>query len=152
MIRERVLAAAGSSLFTALAVVTALALGAVVIVVSDDTPQLSDALDAYRALFDSSLGSSTALERTLVEATPLLFAGLSVALAFRAGLFNIGGAGQLMVGASAAAGSGSPSTCRRRCTCRSPCSPGRPAGWGGPGSPGSSRPAPGPTRSSARSC
>ena len=45
----------------------------------------------------------TPISRTLVEATPLLFAGLSVALAFRAGLFNIGAAGQLMMGATAAA-------------------------------------------------
>jgi simple sugar transport system permease protein len=37
-----------------------------------------------------------------VEATPLIFAGLSVALAFQAGLFNIGGAGQLMMGATCA--------------------------------------------------
>ncbi len=59
--------------------------------------------DAYRALFESSLGSTRAVGRTLREATPLLFAGLSVALAFRAGLFNIGAAGQLMVGAAGAA-------------------------------------------------
>ncbi len=59
--------------------------------------------DAYRALFETSLGSASAISRTLAEATPLLFAGLSVALAFRAGLFNIGGAGQLMMGATAAA-------------------------------------------------
>ena len=95
-------AIASSGLFTALAVFTALLLGAVVIVVTDDSRSFSAAYDAYEALFESSLGSADALERTFVEMTPLLFAGLSVALAFRAGLFNIGGAGQLIAGATAA--------------------------------------------------
>ncbi len=110
----------GALVLPALALVSALAVGGLVIVVSDP-----DALDAwgsfftdpgralgesasvvagaYRALFESSLGSTRAIARTLREATPLLFAGLSVALAFRAGLFNIGAAGQLMVGAASAA-------------------------------------------------
>jgi simple sugar transport system permease protein len=58
--------------------------------------------DSYRALWDSSLGSPRGLSRTLVEATPLALAGLSVAFAFRAGLFNIGAAGQLVIGATCA--------------------------------------------------
>lgn len=41
----------------------------------------------------------TPLSETAVNATPLIFAGLSVTLAFRAGLFNIGGTGQLIGGA-----------------------------------------------------
>ncbi len=102
MTPDRLRAIGSSTLFTLLAVVTALLLGAVVIVLADDDRSLSAATDAYRALFDTSLGSVNALNRTLVEMTPLLFAGLSVALAFRAGLFNIGGAGQLIMGASAA--------------------------------------------------
>lgn len=102
MTRARVASMAESGLFTALAVVTALVLGAVVIILADDDRSLGAAFDAYEALFDSSLGSRVAFERTLVEATPLLFAGLSVALAFRAGLFNIGASGQLLVGAAAA--------------------------------------------------
>ncbi len=43
------------------------------------------------------------LSETLVNATPLILAGLSVALAFRAGLFNIGGQGQIIAGAAFAA-------------------------------------------------
>lgn len=59
--------------------------------------------EAYTALFRSSLGSANALSETIVNATPLMFAGLSVALAFRAGLFNIGAEGQLLAGAMLAA-------------------------------------------------
>jgi ABC-type uncharacterized transport system permease subunit len=53
---------------------------------------------AYGALFTSSLGSLGAISETLVAATPLLFAGLAVAIPFRAGLFNIGAEGQLIAG------------------------------------------------------
>ena len=42
-------------------------------------------------------------DRTLLEATPLIFTGLSVGLAFKCGLFNIGPEGQLYVGSMAAA-------------------------------------------------
>lgn len=103
-----------------LAIVTALIVGALIIVFTDPTTldawgsffsdpgtALSASWDlvatSYRALFDSSLGSQRALARTLVQSTPLILVGLSVALAFKAGLFNIGGAGQLIVGAMAAA-------------------------------------------------
>ncbi|HET8601744.1 MAG TPA: ABC transporter permease [Segeticoccus sp.] len=52
-------------------------------------------------------GSATAIlgpiSETLVNATPLILGGLSVALAFRAGLFNIGGQGQIIAGAVCAA-------------------------------------------------
>lgn len=51
-----------------------------------------------KTLFLGSLGSVSALSYTLFFATPLIFTGLSVALAARAGLFNIGAEGQLYVG------------------------------------------------------
>jgi general nucleoside transport system permease protein len=113
-------AAANSLVVPVLALVTALAVGGLVIIFSDpDTldswsgffshpgETLSDSWDivyeSYKGLYTSSLGTQAAIGRTLVEATPLALAGLSVALAFRAGLFNIGGAGQLIVGAMCAA-------------------------------------------------
>jgi simple sugar transport system permease protein len=59
------------------------------------------------ALWEGSLGSSYALaSATLVRATPLVLAGLGVALAFRAGVWNIGAEGQLLAGATAAAALG----------------------------------------------
>ena len=59
---------------------------------------------ALRALWEGSFGSGYALaSATLVRATPLLLAGLGVALAFRAGVWNIGAEGQLLIGAAAAA-------------------------------------------------
>lgn len=63
-----------------------------------------EVLPALRALWEGSFGSSYALaSATFVRATPLLLAGLGVTLAFRAGVWNIGAEGQLLVGAAAAA-------------------------------------------------
>jgi ABC-type uncharacterized transport system permease subunit len=60
-----------------------------------------DASLALAALWKGSLGSSYALtSATLVRAVPLILAGLAVALAFRAGVFNIGAEGQLLAGAA----------------------------------------------------
>jgi len=53
---------------------------------------------AYGALFEGAFGSPTAISETLLYTTPLILAGLSVALAFRAGLFNIGAEGQIIGG------------------------------------------------------
>ncbi len=58
---------------------------------------------AYTSLFTSALGSSDGLLRTLQKATPLVFGGLAVSVALRAGLFNIGAQGQLLFGSIAAA-------------------------------------------------
>ena len=63
-----------------------------------------DSALAIRALWSGSFGSWFALgSATLVRAVPLVLAGLAVALAFRAGIWNIGAEGQLLVGAAAAA-------------------------------------------------
>jgi simple sugar transport system permease protein len=59
---------------------------------------------ALRALWVGSFGNGYAFtSATLVRATPLILAGLGVTLAFRAGVWNIGAEGQLLVGATAAA-------------------------------------------------
>jgi simple sugar transport system permease protein len=58
---------------------------------------------ALTALWHGAFGSwSVIASGTLVRATPLLFAGLAVAVAFRAGILNIGAEGQLLAGAAAA--------------------------------------------------
>lgn len=58
---------------------------------------------AYAALLGGALGTKQGVAETLVQTTAFLFAGLGVAIAFRAGLFNIGAEGQLTVGALATA-------------------------------------------------
>lgn len=61
---------------------------------------------AYKALFVGAFGSLQGISETLVVTTPLLLTGLSVALAFRCGLFNIGAEGQFIVGQLGAAWAG----------------------------------------------
>ncbi|QLQ11960.1 MAG: ABC transporter permease [Nocardioidaceae bacterium] len=55
--------------------------------------------DGYSALVRGSVGSWSAIETTLERAAPLICAGLGVSLAFRAGMFNIGAQGQMLLGA-----------------------------------------------------
>src|SRR5262245_56098100 len=74
-----------------LALVVALLIGAVIIAISGVDP-----LRAYGALLRGGLGTARAFGRTLEKATPLIFGGLAVSLAFKAGLFNIGAQGQLL--------------------------------------------------------
>jgi len=82
-------------LLPVLAVFTALVVGAVII---GFTSGWDEILPAYGALASGALGGVRAFSETLVNSTPIIFAGLSVALGFRAGLFNIGAEGQMVVG------------------------------------------------------
>jgi simple sugar transport system permease protein len=76
------------------AVMLALLVGALILLISGVNP-----LDAYAALFKGAFGNEKYLQRTLEKATPLIFSGLAVSFAFKAGLFNIGAQGQLLMGA-----------------------------------------------------
>ena len=115
---------AGALLFPVVAIVLSFAIGALIILATGYNP-----VAAYAALFEGAFGSPAslgrillyelrltdvapsaedtaslaAIGRTLVNTTPLIFTGLAVAVAFRAGLFNIGGEGQFFMGAMAAA-------------------------------------------------
>lgn len=59
-------------------------------------------IELLSILLSGSIGSSFALQGTIVKTVPLLLTGLSVAIAFRAGVWNIGGEGQFLAGALAA--------------------------------------------------
>jgi ABC-type uncharacterized transport system permease subunit len=58
-----------------------------------------DPWEGLMALAQGAFGSEARLGVTLTKATPLMLAGLAVALPFRSGLLNIGGEGQLYMGA-----------------------------------------------------
>ena len=59
--------------------------------------------EAMGALFRGAFGTRHALLETIVQATPLIFTGLAIVVAFRAKVFNIGAEGQLFAGAMMAA-------------------------------------------------
>ncbi|MGH3632137.1 MAG: ABC transporter permease subunit, partial [Sciscionella sp.] len=119
----------GSGLVTLLAIVVAMVIGGILMIFSDDRVRASLGYffaapgnffayswqvvsGAYEAMFagaifnvgnDGSLaGILGPISTTVYTAAPLICAGLGVALAFRAGLFNIGGEGQVIAGAFAA--------------------------------------------------
>jgi ABC-type uncharacterized transport system permease subunit len=80
------------------ALVVSLVIGAIVMALSGVDPSAG-----YSSLLRGAFGSTQALGRTLETATPLILTGIAVALAFRGGLFNIGGDGQFAAGAVTAA-------------------------------------------------
>lgn len=90
---------AATLLLPIVAVVLALATTALLLLLAG-----ADPLRALSDMWTSSFGSTFALGTTIVKALPRLFTGLAVALALRAGLWNIGAEGQLYVGAVAATG------------------------------------------------
>lgn len=58
--------------------------------------------EGYQAMIRGAFGSPVAIADTLARATPLIFTGLGVAIGLRAGLFNVGIEGQMLMGALAA--------------------------------------------------
>lgn len=79
--------------------------GAIVILITrpDKTVDpFTNVIHAYVTLFTGSYGSIYSFSNTLVIVIPLTLAGISVAIAFRAGLFNIGAAGQIAAGGTVA--------------------------------------------------
>jgi ABC-type uncharacterized transport system permease subunit len=63
----------------------------------------AEPLEVYRLLYAGTWGNLYSVGQVLFKTTPLIFTGLSVAVALRAGLFNVGGEGQILVGALAMA-------------------------------------------------
>ena len=98
MLKEALLAAKDAMLVPFLAVFTAIVIGGIVIAAVGGNP-----FAAYAGLFEGAFGSVKALSETAVWASPYIFAGLAVAVAFKGGLFNIGAEGQLALGAVASA-------------------------------------------------
>ncbi|WP_312428885.1 ABC transporter permease [Lacrimispora sp.] len=58
-------------------------------------------LQAYGYLFSGAFGSSRKIAQTLVIACPLIFTGLTAAISYKCGVFNLGGEGQFIIGAIA---------------------------------------------------
>jgi general nucleoside transport system permease protein len=108
-----------SLLVTVLALVSAVIAGAIFIAVSDTgvqdalgyfTARPSDTFTAawdaiwgaYSSIVVGAVGGVRPISETLTAATPLILTGLAVAVPFRAGLFNIGGEGQVLMGGTLA--------------------------------------------------
>jgi len=76
------------------ATLAALGVGAIILLFLGVNP-----LEAYKALFEGAFGSANALAETIVKATPLLLVAIGICISFRGDVINIGGEGQMIVGA-----------------------------------------------------
>jgi ABC-type uncharacterized transport system permease subunit len=82
------------ALLPVLATIAALLVGAIMLLILKVNP-----LTAYKALWDGAFGSTNAIAETLVKATPFLMVGLGICISFRGNVMNIGGEGQMILGA-----------------------------------------------------
>ena len=80
-----------------LAALAAFLVGAVMLLALGVNP-----ITAYQAMIEGAFGSPNAIADTIVKATPLLFVGVGICIAFRGGMINIGGEGQMILGGLAA--------------------------------------------------
>lgn len=80
------------------ATILALVVGAVFLVILGVSP-----FTAYGSLLRGAFGTVSGFTQTLAKATPLLLVALGICIAFRGGVINIGGEGQIIIGAVAAA-------------------------------------------------
>src|SRR3954470_7141948 len=88
-------------IFPLAAVIAAFAVGSLLVLAAGDSP-----IATYELLIGSALTWPDGIGYTLFYATPLIFTGLAVAVAFRCGLLNIGAEGQLYIAAFATAWAG----------------------------------------------
>src|SRR6476660_148633 len=82
------------ALMPVFATLAALIVGAVMLLFLKVNP-----LEAYQALWVGAFGSPNAFAETLVKATPLLLVGIGICISFRGDVINIGGEGQMIIGA-----------------------------------------------------
>lgn len=83
---------------TILSILMGLIVGAIVLLLAGYNP-----LEAYRVMFQGAFGSPRFVSWTIIRSTPIILTGISIAFAFKTGLFNIGAEGQYIVGALFAA-------------------------------------------------
>ena len=138
-------------------IVLGLLAGSVLIIVS--SPAVEGTIDwtlpltAYGALLQGAFGGPTEITNTLVATAPLILTGLAVGVGFKAGLFNIGGTGQVLIGGFTAAVVGAAlADTSPWVACPVAVIAGCLAAPSTGSSPASSRLSPAPTRWSPRSC
>jgi ABC-type uncharacterized transport system permease subunit len=85
------------SLLPVLGILAGALVGSIVIALKGVSP-----IEAYAALLDGALGSVDNIATSLIKTIPLGFTGLAVILSYRAGIFNVGGEGQIQMAAVAA--------------------------------------------------
>jgi general nucleoside transport system permease protein len=94
--KKRLPPLAARLLYSAAAVILSLVVAAFVMLIAGYEP-----IKAFGAMFNGAFGSANAVANTLSKSIPLIFTGFAFAVASKGGVFNIGGEGQLYIGALA---------------------------------------------------
>lgn len=84
--------------FTLASILIGLVVGAIILLITGFNP-----IEAYGIMIKGIFGKPRYIAWTIIRSTPLILTGISVAFAFRTGLFNIGAEGQFIVGTIVAA-------------------------------------------------
>lgn len=80
-------------LFSLVSIALGLIVGAIALIIAGHNP-----IEAYAAMIDGIFGKPKFIAWTIIRSTPLILTGLSIAFAFKTGLFNIGAEGQFIIG------------------------------------------------------
>lgn len=80
--------------FSLISIVLGLLVGAIALIIAGFNP-----IEAYTAMIEGIFGKPKFIAWTIIRSTPLILTGLSIAFAFKTGLFNIGAEGQFIIGA-----------------------------------------------------
>ena len=98
-LRDRVLVVTGSPAVRGITRWVLVATGTLSIFAAFLLAKGADPVAVLESMWETSLGSSDSIGETCLRATPILLAALATAVPARAGLFNLGGEGQLLLGA-----------------------------------------------------
>lgn len=80
--------------FSIISIILGLLVGAIALTIAGFNP-----IEAYSAMIEGIFGKPKFIAWTIIRSTPLILTGLSIAFAFKTGLFNIGAEGQFIIGA-----------------------------------------------------
>lgn len=81
-------------LFSLISIILGLMVGAIALLIAGFNP-----IEAYSAMITGVIGKPKFIAWTIIRSTPLILTGLSIAFAYKTGLFNIGAEGQFIIGA-----------------------------------------------------
>ncbi|CEN77013.1 ABC transporter permease [[Clostridium] sordellii] len=96
-IKKKISLSNNTILFSVISILLGLIVGAIALMIAGFDP-----IEAYSVMIEGIIGKPKYIAWTIIKSTPLILTGLSVAFAFKTGLFNIGAEGQFIVGALAA--------------------------------------------------
>lgn len=91
--KKKVSLADNAILFSLVSIVLGLIVGAIALLIAGFDP-----IHAYSAMIEGIFGKPKFIAWTIIRSTPLILTGLSIAFAFKTGLFNIGAEGQFIIG------------------------------------------------------